>query len=88
MESINSWLGHWQYIWFFTILFAGLLIEAWNAYLSHQEVEWARREFEYDKAKDDKRKKTKTTKKTTKGPTGETIEEVTETSEPVDEKPK
>lgn len=77
MESINSWLGHWQYIWFFLILFCGLLVEVHSNYM-------LRKEFEYDKAKDDKRKKTKTTKKTTKGVSGEEIvEETTETSEPM-----
>lgn len=48
-----------------------------------------RREFEYDKAKDDqkKQKRTKTTRKTTTQPSGESIvEEETEISEPVQDR--
>lgn len=88
MESLNKWLGDWQYIWFFSILFLGLIIEIVNCWLSRQEVKWAEKEFDYDKAKDDRRKRTKTTKKTTKGKDGEITEESTEISEPVNESPK
>lgn len=74
-ELVNRILGEWQYIWFFGILMTGLLVEIHSNYV-------LRKEYDYDKAKDDKRKRTKTTKKTTKGAAGETTEEITETSEP------
>lgn len=53
------------------------------------EVDWARREFEYDEARDleKKQRRTRTTKKTTTDKTGlTTTEEVNETFEPADEK--
>ncbi len=75
-QFINDWLGKWQYLWFFLILASGLAVEIHSNYM-------LRKEFDYDKAKDDKRKRTKTTKKTTKGAQGETTEEVIETSEPM-----
>lgn len=78
LGELNKWLGEWQYIWFFVILSAGLLVEAINVWLSHQEVKWAEREFEYDKAKDDKRIRRKTTKKTTKNVDGSVTEEQSE----------
>lgn len=80
ITELNKWLGDWQYIWFFVILFAGLMVEIHSNYM-------LRKEYDYDKAKDDRRKRTRTTKKTTNKPGGETItEEQTETSEPVQEK--
>jgi hypothetical protein len=80
MEGINKFLGDWQYIWFFVILLAGLLVEFHSNFM-------LRKEFDYDKEKDDRRKRTKTTKKTTKGKEGgETTEETTEISEPMVER--
>lgn len=79
MESVNSWLEHYEATWLLVVLVAELVV-------SSITLSWVKKEFFYDKEKDDKRKKTKTTKKTTKGPTGETIEEVTETSEPMAER--
>lgn len=79
LYELNKWLDDWQYIWFFLILFAGLLVELHSNYM-------LRKEYDYDKAKDDKRKKTKTTKKTTNKNGESIVEESTEVSEPVQEK--
>ena len=81
MEALNSWLGHWQYIWFFLILSVELVVSTITMY-------WVIKEYAYDENKDleKKQRKTKTTKKTTRGVTGEEIvEETTETSEPMAE---
>lgn len=76
LYELNKFLGEWQYIWFFLILLSGLAIEAHSNYM-------LRKEFDYDKAKDDK-KRTRTTRKTTKQADGGTVtEETTETTESV-----
>ena len=75
---IKEFIYQHEPLWLFVILMAGL--ELHSNYM-------LRKEYEYDKAKDDKRKRTRTTKKTTSRPGGETVtEEQTETSEPVGEK--
>lgn len=82
IAEINKFLGDWQYIWFFVILTAGLLVEIHSNYV-------LRKEYEYDERKDleKKQKRTRTTRKTTSKPGGETItEEQTETSEPIEDK--
>jgi hypothetical protein len=78
---ILHWFEHWEPIWLFVIL----AIETWVGLLS---LIWLRREYFYDKEKDDSRKqrKTKTTKKTTKNASGEsTVEESVEVTEPTQE---
>lgn len=78
---ILEWFSKWEPIWLFLIL----LTETWVGILS---LIWLRREYFYDKEKDDSRKqrKTKTTKKTTKGASGESIvEESVEVTEPTQE---
>lgn len=66
-------------LWLFVILLAGLLVELHSNYM-------LRKEYEYDKAKDDRRKRTRTTKKTTSKADGDSVvEESTEVSEPVGE---
>lgn len=55
-----QWIYAHEPLWLFIILVAGLLIELHSNYM-------LRKEYDYDKAKDDRRtKRTKTTKKTTK----------------------
>lgn len=71
-------LEKWEPLWLLIVLLAGLGIEFHSNYM-------LRKEYEYDKHKDDmKSKKTRTTKKTTTQPSGvSVVEESVETSEPV-----
>lgn len=71
LYELNKFLGDWQYLWFFAILFLGLLVELHSNYM-------LRKEFDYDKAKDDKRIRRKTTKRTTKNIDGSVTEEQSE----------
>lgn len=67
-------------LWLFIILMAGLCVEIHSNYM-------LRKEYDYDKEKDDmkKRRSTKTTKKTTNKNGESIVEESTEVSEPVQE---
>lgn len=77
---IKEFIYNHEPLWLFVILLAGLFVELHSNYM-------LRKEYEYDKAKDDRRKRTKTTKKTTSKAGGESVvEESTEVSEPVEEK--
>ena len=79
MEFLNKFLGDWQYLWFFAILFVELLVSTCTLV-----VVWM--EYKYDANKDleKKQRRTKTTKRTTKGKDGgEVTEETTEVSEPM-----
>jgi hypothetical protein len=79
VESVNSWLTHWEATWLLVVLLGELVVSSITLY-------WVIREYAYDENKDleKNRKRTKTTKKTTRGKDGgETTEEVIETSEPM-----
>lgn len=77
---IKEFIYNHEPLWLFIILMAGLLVELHSNYV-------LRKEYDYDKAKDDKRKRTKTTKKTTSKAGGDSvIEESVETSEPIEDK--
>lgn len=66
-------------LWLFIILMAGLLVELHSNYM-------LRKEYQYDKEKDEKKqRRTKTTKKTTNKAGESIVEETTETSEPITE---
>lgn len=81
LTEFNAFLTRWSDLWFFIVLTTGLVIEFHSNYM-------LRKEYDYDKSKDDekKRRKTRTTKKTTNRPGGETItEESTEIDEPSQE---
>lgn len=76
LEEINTFLEHWEPLWLFLVLAAGL-------YYERETRNWTVKEYYYDKDKDDKKKKTRVSKKTTTKPGGEQIvEEQTETEEP------
>lgn len=70
MENMLRWIKEYESIWLFSFLLLGLIIELHSSYM-------LRKEYDYDKAKDDKRKKkTTTTKKTVKNLDGSsTVEE-------------
>lgn len=91
----HHWLIENEGIWLFYILIFGHALEGiiialtWKEVrLAKEEIEWAKREYEYDEAKDieKKQRRTKTTKKVTMQPGGvSTTEETTEVTEPTGE---
>lgn len=76
---LREFIYHHEPLWLFIILFAGLLVELHSNYM-------LRKEYDYDKQKDDlkKQRRTKTTKKTTNKNGESIVEESTEVSEPVE----
>lgn len=77
--TLLDWMGKWEPLWLFLILFPEMVAGLYSAYI-------LKREFDYDAQKDLEKaqKKTRTSKKTTTQPGGvSTTEEVTETSEPI-----
>lgn len=77
IESVNVWFTHWEGIWLFVVLVAGL-------YYERETRNWAEREFRYDEQKDIEKKQRRTrTKKVTTQPGGASVTEETETVEPV-----
>lgn len=75
---IKEFIYHHEPLWLFIILLAGLCIELHSNYM-------LRKEYDYDKEKDEKRsRRTKTTKKATIMPDGTTVTE--ENSESVESK--
>lgn len=77
---IKEFIYQHEPLWLFVILLAGLFVELHSNYV-------LRKEYDYDKQKDDirKQRRTKTTKKTTNKNGESIVEESTETSEPVSE---
>lgn len=76
--SFLEWMGKYEPIWLFLILFPEMLAGLYSAWI-------LKREYDYDAEKDlaKKQRRTRTTKKTTTKPSGEsTTEETTETTEP------
>ena len=76
--DILTWMGRWEPVWLFLILFIETVIGCLTLYWVHQE-------FIYDEQKDleKKQKRTRTTKKTVTQPNGASItEESTDTVEP------
>jgi hypothetical protein len=77
--NILEWMGKYEPIWLFLILFPEMVAGIYSAWI-------LKKEFEYDENKDleKKQRKIRTTKKTTTNPGGtSTTEETTETTEPV-----
>lgn len=76
---IKSFIYNHEPLWLFIILLSGLFVELHSNYM-------LRKEYDYDKQKDDlkRQRKTKTTKKTTNKAGESIVEETTETSEPVE----
>ena len=84
MDTINTFLEHWEPIWLFIILFVETLAGFGSLYILIKE-------YRYDEAKDiaKKQRRTKTTKKVTTHPGGDSIsEETTEVTEPTNEETK
>ena len=76
IAALNAFLTEWEGLWLFVVLLAGLCIEFHSNFM-------LRKEFEYDKAKDDRRtRRTKTTKKTTKADGSVTEEQSEEVVSP------
>ena len=80
LEQINTWMGKWEPIWLFVVLFPEMVAGLYSAWILTKE-------YKYDENKDlqKKQKRTKTTKKTTTNTGGTVIEESVETSEPIPE---
>jgi hypothetical protein len=84
MDNFLEWMGKWEPLWLFLILFPEMVAGLYSAYI-------LKREFDYDEQKDieKKQRRTKTTKRTTTTPGGSsTVEETSEISEPVKEETK
>jgi hypothetical protein len=81
--TIIEFMNKWESIWLFTIL----VVETYIGFLT---LSWVKREYFYDKDKDERRqKRTKTSKKTTTNPGGASvIEESVEVSEPISDSTK
>ncbi len=76
LAELEAFLHRWENIWLFIVLGLGLAIEFHSNYM-------LRKEYDYDKAKDDKRvRRTKTSKKTTKADGSVTEEQSEEVVSP------
>lgn len=85
--SFHQWLSSNEGIWLFYVLAISITFEVANFIVGLREIYWAKKEYEYDEAKDieKKQRRTRTTKKTTTQPGGGSItEESTETVEPAE----
>lgn len=65
-----NWIKEYEHLWLFVVLTLELAVSVYSAYM-------LRKEYDYDKQKDDKRARRKTTRKTTTGSDGSFIEEQT-----------